>query len=142
MALAIKYVDDVVIGAPYVITEDFLLSLGIKKVVHVLTDEDKVKPEHQHIDPYAIPKEQKIYVELPKIENDITLQQIAKRVENNRVAFEKKVAKKLESQNKYYEFKKTRSNKTKSTLTASTSPSTINKVSQADAKQDESTISL
>ena len=57
MALAIKYVDDVVIGAPYIITEDFLLSLNIKKVVHVSTDEDMVKPEYRHIDPYDIPKE-------------------------------------------------------------------------------------
>ena len=97
MALAIKYVDDVVIGAPYIITEDFLLSLGINKVVHVITDEDQVKPEHRHIDPYMIPKEQKIYTELPQIANDLTLQQIAKRVENNRAAFEKKVAKKLDS---------------------------------------------
>ena len=55
MALAIKYVDDVVIGAPYVITEDFLLSLGIKKVVHVITDEDQVKPEHRNVDPFLIP---------------------------------------------------------------------------------------
>ena len=60
MALAIKYVDDVVIGAPYILTEDFLLSLNIKKVVHVITDEDTVKPEYRHIDPYVIPKEQKI----------------------------------------------------------------------------------
>ena len=35
MALACRYVDDIVIGAPYVITEDFLTSLNIKKVVYV-----------------------------------------------------------------------------------------------------------
>ena len=97
MALAIKYVDDVVIGAPYIITEDFLLSLNIKKVVHVSTDEDMVKPEYRHIDPYVIPKEQKIFVELPKIANDLTLEQIAKRVEKNRAVFEKKVMKKTKS---------------------------------------------
>ena len=42
MALGIKYVDDVVIGAPYIITEDLIRSLNIKKVVHVETDEDRV----------------------------------------------------------------------------------------------------
>ena len=94
MALSIKYVDDVVIGAPYIITEDFLLSLNIKKVVHVVTDEDKVKPQFRDIDPYVIPKEQKIYVELPKIAHDLTLEQIAKRVEKYRADFEKKVMKK------------------------------------------------
>lgn len=40
MSLAMKYVDDVVIGAPYVITDDLLKSLNIKKVVHVLSRED------------------------------------------------------------------------------------------------------
>ena len=40
MALAIKHVDDVVIGAPYIITEDLIRSLNINKVVYVETDED------------------------------------------------------------------------------------------------------
>ena len=77
MALGIKYVDDVVIGAPYIITEDLIRSLNISKVVHVVTDEDKVKVEYRNIDPYAVPKEQNIFVELPKIANDMTLEQIA-----------------------------------------------------------------
>ena len=62
MALAIKYVDDVVIGAPYIITEDLIRSLNINKVVYVETDEDQVKSYHRDIDPYQVPKEQKIYV--------------------------------------------------------------------------------
>ena len=35
MVLAMKYVDDVVIGAPYIVTDDLIKSLNIKKVVHV-----------------------------------------------------------------------------------------------------------
>jgi len=43
MTLACKHVDDVVIGAPFVITNDLLTSLNIKKVVVVKnTDEDTV----------------------------------------------------------------------------------------------------
>ena len=57
MALAIKYVDDVVIGAPYIITEDLIRALNIKKVVHVETDEDRVKDVFRGIDPYTVPKE-------------------------------------------------------------------------------------
>ena len=57
MALAMKYVDDVVIGAPYIITEDLIRSLNISKVVYVETDEDQVKEVHRNIDPYAVPKE-------------------------------------------------------------------------------------
>lgn len=66
-SLAIKYVDDVVIGAPYIITEDLIRSLNIKKVVNVLSAEDQVMECHRNIDPYSVPKEQGIYVELPKI---------------------------------------------------------------------------
>jgi len=56
MALAMKYVDDVVIGSPYIITDDLIKSLNIHKVVHIVTDEDKVKPEFADIDPYEEPK--------------------------------------------------------------------------------------
>jgi len=87
MALAIKYVDDVVIGAPYIITEDLIRSLNISKVVYVDTAEDRVKTEYQNIDPYVVPKEQNIYTEIPRIENDLTLEDIARRVEANRAAF-------------------------------------------------------
>ena len=65
MALAMKYVDDVVIGSPYIITDDLIKSLNIHKVVHIVTDEDKVKPEFADIDPYEEPKKQGLYVELP-----------------------------------------------------------------------------
>jgi ethanolamine-phosphate cytidylyltransferase len=42
MALSCRYVDDVVIGAPYIITDTLIDSLNLSKVVHVVTDEDKV----------------------------------------------------------------------------------------------------
>ena len=41
-----------------------------------------------------MPKEQKIYVEIPKIEKDLTLEEIARRVKANREAFELKFEKK------------------------------------------------
>ena len=44
-----------------------------------------------------MPKEQKIFTEIPKIENDLTLEDIAKRVAANREAFEKKFNKKKSS---------------------------------------------
>lgn len=44
MVLASRYVDDVVIGAPYILNDDFLTSLNINKVVYVDTDEDEVLP--------------------------------------------------------------------------------------------------
>lgn len=42
MTLACKHVDDVVMGAPYIITEDLIKSLNIKKVIRISnTSEDK-----------------------------------------------------------------------------------------------------
>jgi len=46
MVLSCRYVDDVVIEAPYILTEDLIKSLDITKVVHVLTEEDAVSKEH------------------------------------------------------------------------------------------------
>lgn len=43
MTLACKHVDDIVIGAPYIITEDLIRSLNIDKVVRIInTEEDTV----------------------------------------------------------------------------------------------------
>ena len=52
MALACRYVDDVVIGSPYILTKDLLVSLQIGKVVHVKTADDAVFSEYADIDPY------------------------------------------------------------------------------------------
>ena len=102
MALAMKNVDDVVIGAPYIITDDLIKSFNIKKVVHVVTREDQVKPEFEDIDPFAVPKAQGIYVELPAVENDLTLEDIARRIEANRAQFETKFNTRKARQDDYY----------------------------------------
>ena len=102
MALAMKYVDDVVIGAPYIITEDLIKTLNIKKVVQVRSREDQVRPEFSHIDPFADPKSQGIYVELPPVENDLTLEDIAQRIANNREAYSAKFNKRKAKQDDYY----------------------------------------
>jgi hypothetical protein len=52
MVMACKYVNDVVIEAPYIITEDLIKSLNISKIVNVVTDEDAPLPEYAHIDQY------------------------------------------------------------------------------------------
>ncbi len=56
MTLACKYVDDVVIGAPYEISTDLIKSLNISLVVSPNTKEDSVKEEFNDIDPYAAAK--------------------------------------------------------------------------------------
>lgn len=107
MALSCRYVDDVVIEAPFIITEDLIKSLDISKVVHVVTDEDTVSEEHAKIDPFEVPKKMGIYVELEKNENDVTVERIAARVLENKEALQLKFAKKSASESEYYENKKT-----------------------------------
>lgn len=80
MALACRYVDDVVIGAPYILTEDLITSLNISKVVYVTTEDDQVKEEFITLDPYEAAKKQGIYVELPEVEEELTVKDIAMRV--------------------------------------------------------------
>ena len=75
--LACKYVDEVVIGAPYIMTHDLLRTLNVQTVVAFTTDEDCVLPQHKDVDPYAIPRELGILVTIPKLEDDLTLEMIA-----------------------------------------------------------------
>mmetsp|Transcript_25282 Transcript_25282/g.19037 ORF Transcript_25282/g.19037 Transcript_25282/m.19037 type:complete len:135 (+) Transcript_25282:463-867(+) len=63
MILANKYVDDVVIGAPYEISSDFIKSLNINKVVRALHKDEEILEDKLEIDGYVIPKQMGIYSE-------------------------------------------------------------------------------
>ena len=105
MLLSQIHVDDVVIGAPFVITEDLIKSLNINKVVQIVnTKEDTVLDQFQSIDQYAVPREKGILTEISIEEEfyDITTEMIAKRVHDNKSAFEAKFAKKNKSSQEYY----------------------------------------
>lgn len=106
MILACKYVDDVVIEAPFIITEDLIKSLGIHKVVNILSDEDSVRSEYKSIDPFAVAKAQDIYTELPKNSDELTVEKIAMRVAKNKEALTLKFERKSKSENQYYQTKK------------------------------------
>lgn len=62
MCLSCKHVDDVVIGAPFILTEDLINCLGINKVIHVTgTEEDKVLKRFDTIEPLQVAKDLGIY---------------------------------------------------------------------------------
>ena len=85
MCLACKHVDDVVIGAPFILTDDLIKSLNIKKVISVKnTKEDCVLKQHQEIDPFVVARKQGILHEI-SIDDDffqITTEDISLRVLN------------------------------------------------------------
>ena len=65
MCLGCKHVDDVVIGAPYIINIDLINHLKIKKVINIVdTDEDLVSPKYLKIDPYKVTKHLGKYYEM------------------------------------------------------------------------------
>ena len=83
MALSLDVVDDIVIGAPYIITGDLMKSLNIHTVVNVLTDDDKVLNKYQDIDAYAVPKQQGKYQEIERDPEELTVMKLAERVREN-----------------------------------------------------------
>ena len=108
MTLACKHVDDVIIGALYIITEDLITSLRIKKVI-VITDTEEDKPMRlfKDIDQFEVPRKLGILQEVTVNSSfyDMTMEKIANRVLENRQAIELKVQKKKKSENLYYQNK-------------------------------------
>ena len=104
MAMANKYVDDVVIGAPFQINDDFIKTLNIIKVVDGKIKQDEIMEEFASIDPNQYPKQKGIYEEIDT-ECTMTLETIAGRVFENREKYKAKFAKKKAVQDAYYENK-------------------------------------
>ena len=101
MCLACKHVDDVVIGAPFIITKDLLKSLNIKKVVKIVdTAEDTVLKQYRDLDQFEAAREVGILEEVSINDAfyDITTEALATRVLDNKAAFQKKFDKKNQSQ--------------------------------------------
>lgn len=97
MTLACKHVDDVVIGAPFIITKDLIQSLNIKKIVTIVdTLEDTVLDRYSNQDQFQVAREMGILEEhkLNSPFHDITVEQIAQRVYDQKSVFQAKVDKK------------------------------------------------
>lgn len=99
--LASRYVDEVIIGAPWEISKDMIKTFNISLVVHGTVAEKSLNCE---IDPYEVPKSMGIFrlLESPK---DITTATVAQRIMANHEAFAKRNAKKTMSEQRYYEGK-------------------------------------
>lgn len=104
--LALKYVDDVVIAAPWGITEDLIKSLKITLVVHgseAKFDSDyQVKSEQD--DPFAVPRKLGIFQQIESV-YDMTSEVLVKRLIDNRDKYVKKFQSKSEKEKNYYQTK-------------------------------------
>ncbi|KAK8520490.1 hypothetical protein V6N13_031063 [Hibiscus sabdariffa] len=101
--LACRYVDEVIIGAPWGVTKDMITTFNISLVVHgTIAESNTLLPGET--DPYAVPKSLGIFrmLESPK---SITTSSVAQRIVANHEAYMKRNAKKTKSEKKYYEEK-------------------------------------
>lgn len=98
--LACRYVDEVIIGAPWEISNDMIKTFNISLVVRGTISEGNPLLNGQR-DPYAIPKSMGIFrtVESPK---NITTTSVAERIIANHDTYTKRNAKKEASEKKYY----------------------------------------
>ncbi|KAH9308979.1 hypothetical protein KI387_036890, partial [Taxus chinensis] len=101
--LACRYVDEVIIGAPWEITKDMITTFNISLVVHGTVNENDECMNGEG-DPYEAPKSMGIFriIESPL---NITTTTIIRRIFANHEAYQKRNEKKVESEKRYYEDK-------------------------------------
>ncbi|KAH7289714.1 hypothetical protein KP509_30G015800 [Ceratopteris richardii] len=101
--LACRYVDEVIIGAPWTVTKDMITTFNISLVVHGTVAENNDLTSEEN-DPYKAAKELGIFrvIESPLT---ITTTTIIKRIFANHEAYKKRNDRKVESEKKYYESK-------------------------------------
>lgn len=102
--LACRYVDEVIIGAPWEVTKDMITTFNISLVVRGTVSESN-SFQNGEVDPYVVPKSMGIFrmLDSPK---DITTTSVAQRIIANHEIYLKRNARKEASEKKYYEQKK------------------------------------
>ncbi|XP_042487084.1 ethanolamine-phosphate cytidylyltransferase [Macadamia integrifolia] len=101
--LACRYVDEVIIGAPWEVSRDMITTFNISLVVHGTVAENNDFQKGK-CDPYAVPMSLRIFRVLDS-PLDITTTTIIKRIVSNHEAYQKRNEKKAESERRYYEGK-------------------------------------
>jgi ethanolamine-phosphate cytidylyltransferase len=91
--LSCRYVDDVVIGAPFVVTKDVLDSLNVKVVGHGTVEE----PVPQQ-DPFKLVKDLGMYKQIESPRKDLTTAIIVQRIIESMQQFEARNAKKQQKE--------------------------------------------
>ncbi|KAI3711833.1 hypothetical protein L1987_70381 [Smallanthus sonchifolius] len=102
--LACRYVDEVIIGAPYEISKGMIKTFNIYLVVHGTVSEIDNSLNVME-DPYKVPKSMGIFRTLESPKN-ITTTSVAQRIKANHEIYQKRNAKKEASEKKYYEDRK------------------------------------
>lgn len=100
--LGCRFVDDVLIDAPYIVTPEMISSLNIAEVVHgTCRDDIGISNDEEEELRYKYVKEAGIYKELPS-QTNFGLASILSRIQANHQMFQAKIAKKKKAENEYY----------------------------------------
>lgn len=97
--LACKYVNEVVIGAPYSVTKDLMEHFNVDLVCHGQTP---IAADVGNIDPYAVPKQMGRFI-LIDSGNTITTEDIVERIIRHRLEFENRNSKKEKKEIEIFE---------------------------------------
>lgn len=99
--LACRYADEVIIGAPQIISEDLLTTFGIGLVVRGTTHEAPTREAASEEARYAVPNKKNMMRMLPS-PSSMTSAILIRRIVENRTQFEARQAKKVLSEEAYY----------------------------------------
>ena len=97
--LSCRYVDEVIIGAPWAITEDMIKTMNIAHVVHGAHQGTRVA-DNDNMDPYEVPRRLNILKQVES-NSDLTVETILERIVTNREQFVKRNRKKEASEEEY-----------------------------------------
>jgi len=101
--LACRYVDEVVIGAPYAVTPDLMEHFKVDVVCHGMTP---IMPDQDGSDPYSEPKKHNKFIPIDS-KNLLTTEMIIERIIKHRLEYEKRNKKKEEKEMAIMEHLKT-----------------------------------
>lgn len=102
--LSCKYVDEVIIGAPWAVTEDMVRTMNISLVVHGSHFDVEQLGTDMGLDAYSVPKELGIYQEVVSKSN-LTVMGILDRIVTNRESYLKRNNKKTKQEAAYLDNK-------------------------------------
>lgn len=97
--LSCRYVDEVIIGAPWSVSEDMIKTMNISTVVHGKHRGDSKKSD-DWVDPYEVPRRMGILKQVGG-QSELTVEVILDRIVKNREAFVKRNIKKEAAEEEY-----------------------------------------
>uniref|UniRef100_A0A7S1U274 ethanolamine-phosphate cytidylyltransferase n=1 Tax=Phaeomonas parva TaxID=124430 RepID=A0A7S1U274_9STRA len=106
--LSCKYVDDVLIDAPWIITREVIASMNIKHVIRGRKNGGAspgiLRTDPGDVDPYRVPKDLGIFTEVDMTnEINLNVREVCRRIAKHQELFDKKIERKKKAEQDYYD---------------------------------------